>query len=462
MEPAKVLAQLRAQKTEKLTERTKISTQLAELRGKDEVDADEVNGLLRAKQAIDDQVDALEAQIDSLQREIEADRLAEERSREIKPDETLPKREASTATVTVVSEERTYHPGNDRNGQVFLRDVARAALGDFEAMQRISRHTQEEIVIRGGLSERAVGSGAFAGTVVPQYLTDLYAPSVKAGRPLADNCRHHDLPEKGMSLEISRVTTATTAAVQSAENAAVSETDIDDTLLSIPVRTAAGSQTVSRQVVDRGTGSLDITIDDLVRSHNAALDSALINTATVGLSDLATAVAYTDASPTAAELYPKLLAAAAAVETALLDQDAGSILTIMHGRRWRWLQAALTTSWPLINSGGAAQSAGSAAPGGYGPGIRGYLPSDTPVIVDANVPIAEGAGTNEDEIYVIPASEAHLWEDPNAPFMIRAEQTNAKSLGLDLVVYSYFAFTFSRYPTAIQKIGGTGLVTPTF
>ena len=42
-----------------------------------------------------------------------------------------------------------------------------------------------------------------------------------------------------------------------------------------------------------------------------------------------------------------------------------------------------------------------------------------------------------------------------------AEQTKAANLGVVLVIYSFYAFTFSRVPHA-QKIAGTGLVTPSF
>jgi hypothetical protein len=62
----------------------------------------------------------------------------------------------------------------------------------------------------------------------------------------------------------------------------------------------------------------------------------------------------------------------------------------------------------------------------------------------------------------VPASECHLWEDPAAPLFIRAEQAKAASLGVLLVAYSYFAYTFGRYANGVQKVGGTGMVTPSF
>lgn len=72
-------------------------------------------------------------------------------------------------------------------------------------------------------------------------------------------------------------------------------------------------------------------------------------------------------------------------------------------------------------------------------------------------------GGNEDEIYVVPRNECHLWGDPNASKFIRAEQPQVASLGVLLVAYPYFGHTFQRYASgAMSEVGGTGLVTPVF
>jgi hypothetical protein len=45
---------------------------------------------------------------------------------------------------------------------------------------------------------------------------------------------------------------------------------------------------------------------------------------------------------------------------------------------------------------------------------------------------------------------------------IRAEQPAAASLGVLLVAYAYFGYTFQRYPSgAMAKVSGTGLITLT-
>ena len=188
---------------------------------------------------------------------------------------------APPPVIKVKAEARTYSPHNDRRGTMFLRDVMRAhTANDFQAMQRLDRHMQEERVERGaymaGIEQRDVGTSAFAGLTVPQYLTDLVAPKIRNKRPFADICRHLDLPMAGMTVNISRITTGTGVAAQSAEAAAVQETDIDDTLLTVNVRTVAGQQDVSRQTVDRSSGGDQVVIEDLIGAYHEELDRQIL------------------------------------------------------------------------------------------------------------------------------------------------------------------------------------------
>jgi len=365
-------------------------------------------------------------------------------------------------------EARTYSKDAERGGVSFLNDVASRVAGHVAgASERLERHMAEERVDRPGFETRAAGTSAFAGLVVPQYLTDLVAPAVAAMRPTANIARKWELPASGMTVNISRITTATSAALQASENSAVSETNIDDTLLSPTVQTAAGQQTISLQALNRGTGTEAVVVGDLVRRVHTVLNSTLINQATNGLDaiTLGTTIAYTDATPTAPELYPKLFALVSQVQSAVYM---GISHFVMHPRRWNWLASQVGTSWPFLQvansgpqTGGSYSGSGAYNNTADGVTIAGYL-AGVPVILDASIATNFGAGTNEDRIYGITADEAHLWEDPNAPLFIRAEQPAAATLGVLFVVYSYFAYTFGRYPAAHASISGTGLVTPTF
>lgn len=414
------------------------------------------------------QIDAANERVGHLEQELRDDERLQANTLQRTP--AAPAPAGGTQSVRVGAEPRTYQRENDPRGIQFTLDVARQFLrNDQGANERLQRHMQEEFVERANAGrplqereERAAGTGAFSGLVVPQYLVDQYAPLARAGRPAADAMRHHDLPAQGMVVNIGKVTTGTSVDDQSAENDTVEEEDIDDTLMSINVATAAGSQTVSRQAVERGVGVEDTTVEDLIRAYAVNLDGKVLNRATTGLTNVATAITYTSAAPTGTEAYPKLIHGAAAVEAALLDQGLGDTILLMHSNRWYWFQSQMVATWPLFGQPNIpVQQGGVNYAERYGNGFRGLLPNGTPVIVDNNIATNLGADTNQDEIYAIAQSESHLWEDPAAPMLIRAEQPSAKKLGIDLVVYGYYAFTFTRRAHA-QKITGTGLVAPTF
>ena len=465
--------QLQVRLQEKLTRRTEIRAAMAEVlvapqaekRDLNEAEAETFAPLRDELRVLDGEADD-EGSIAALEARIGFLKESEKRDAE-----TAAKITSGTARVEVKSEERTYGPASEKRGVSFLRDVIGGTLmGDFQAQQRLQRHMSEERVERAeymdGIEQRDVGTSAFAGLTVPQYLTDMVAPKVRNKRPFLDICNKHPLPAQGMTVEISRVTTGTTVAVQATQGAAASETDIDDTQLTVNVRTYSGAQDVVRQVIDRTTGGQEIILADLVGAYHEALDSGCINDdgtsgTHLGIANVSgnAAVTYTDASPTAAELHPKLA-------NLLSDMSAGpNGLThfLYNPRRWYWQLSSLSSTFPLFAFANAGyQQVGQAGDnvGSYDAGGRSLM--GPPVVLDRNIITNNGAGTNEDIIYGVDAAECHLWEDANAPLLIRAEGVQSKNLVVQLVVYGYSAFTAGRYPLASGDITGTGLVTPTF
>lgn len=383
---------------------------------------------------------------------------------------------ARTATARgQLRSELTYRP--DRDGgihgewQRMVTDLwaAQSGMGG-EAAERIHRSNleQRDLMRDSGIHLRDVGTSAFAGLTVPQFLIDLYAPFLRAGRPVANMVRRDQLPEKGMTLSISRLTTGTAVAEQATENAAVQETDEDDTKLDVSVRTYAGQQDVSRQALERSEGVEDITYADLAAAYATKLDSAIINQdgtsgmhlgirSTVGI----VAVTYTDASPTLAELYPKGADAMQQVNGGIFT---GATAWVMHSRRWGWFTAALdSTSRPFVvpDASGPFNPLAVGDAGEYGQVVGRW--HGKPVVLDDNIPTNLGAGTNEDVILGLRSPELLLWEEGDgAPRRLKFEETAGGNLTVKLVVYGYSAFTAGRYPKAAAVISGTGLVTPTF
>ena len=397
---------------------------------------------------------SLDAKIEKLTTQAVADAKAAEARSVVA--EALPK-----VSTSIVREERTYRQDN---GTSFVRDAFNAQVrGDYSASERLARHMKEESIER-----RDVDTSNFAGLVVPQYLVDLAAPLARAGRPTADFATNKmALPAAGMSLEISRMTTGTSTAIQETQNTAVSETDSDDTLLSIPVRTIAGQQDLSRQAIERGTGIDTFVVADLIRSFHTTLDAQVLNGSGsngefTGIRNAGgNAVTFTSTAPTVALLYPKLADALQQVQSNVFTTPTHWIL---HPRRLAFLLAATDSSGrPLVvPAAGAPQNAVSTGAGVAQYANSGYQLLGLPIITDANVGTTYGAATNQDEIYLVDAREMHLWEQPGSPFSLRFDATAPGSLTIKTVVYGFSAFTAQRYAKAASIISGTGLTAPTF
>ena len=410
-----------------------------------------VDALVEESRSLDSKIEKFKAQAD-------ADaKVAEVRA--AVADVVMPK---TTASTKIVSEPRTYTPDS---GNSFIADAFNANFkSDFSAQERLARHARENEV-----ETRAVGTGNFTGLVIPQYLVDLAAPFARAGRPTADFATNkHTLPAAGMTINISRMTTGTSTAIQANENDNVSNTNADDTLLTIDVRTIAGQQDLSKQVIERGTGVDAFVVQDLIRSWHTTLDNQILNGdgtsgAILGIDAQPgkNVVTYTEASPTVANLYPKLADAYQEIQSNVFMNPTH---WIMHPRRLAFLLAGVDLNerplvLPALNGpmNAVATGAGSAAYGN-----SGYTMFGLPIIVDANVRTNAGAGADEDRIYCVTAPELHLWEQAGSPFALQFDATGAGSLTVKSVVYGYSAFSAGRYPTATSVIAGTGLVAPSF
>ncbi len=359
-------------------------------------------------------------------------------------------------SVEAIEEPGVYHKGSDH---AFLRDAFNARNGDYQAQDRIARHQ------KGNGETRDVGTGAFEGLVVPQYLTDLVATSARAGSPFYNALPKAPLPDKGMKVELSRITTGSTNAFQASQNAALDETNMDDTLYSVHVNTIGGQQDISRQAIERGTDLEGIVFSDLISAYYTELDKNLINGGgtgqPVGISQVAgiNSVTYTDASPTVGELYPKLIDAIQKINS---NRFAAASAIIMHPRRWGFLTAGVDgNSRPLVlpvgNEPSNAMGLGDAAKYGQ---VVGQV-AGLPVITDANVRTDLGGGT-EDAIYVVKADDHILFEETGSPFRLRFDDIGSGSLTVKLVCYGYVAYASGRYPAGISAITGTGLAAPTF
>jgi len=371
------------------------------------------------------------------------------------------------------------------NGFSYFRDLLATAMPGsteaYEAQQRLNEHARcidraaDDLPseFRATRTKRAAGSetrtnpnrtdGQGGYFVAPLWILEEYAPLLRAGRATADRCNVQDLPPGTDSINLPKVNTGTSTAVQTADAAGVSETDLTDTYISGPVRTIAGQNDVALQLVEQSGIAFDeVIFADLTADYNQRLDLQVLNgsgsSGTVKgiLNAGPTAVTYTDGTPTVPELYVPLTQALSQVAKArFLPSDS----IVMHTSRWYWIMAALDTqNRPLVTpETGNGVNTIAVLDANAVEGVVGSI-GGVPIVADANQITGYGAGSNQDRILAGRLKDAFLYE---GALRTRAMvEVLSGTLQVRLQLYNYVAMIADRYPVAYAMIDGTGCITP--
>ena len=368
------------------------------------------------------------------------------------------------ARAQVTSEARTYEKGNGRS---YLLDLARVSLnqdGGGDSRSRLERHAQEVATdkeYRVDLN-RTDGTGGYF--VPPLWMMSDWIALARPGRATANVCQNQALPQGTDSINIPKIATGAATAVQTADNAAVQQTDLTDTSVTAPVRTIAGQQSLALQLLEQSPVNFDqVIFGDLVADYAAQVDKQVINgtgasgqmlgiTATGSIGS----VTYSDTTQSPVTLYSAI---ANAIQTIHTTRFLPPTVIVMHPRRWAKLLAAvdsqnrplfLPSTNGLNNAMGVLQAVDSQSVVGQMQGV--------PVVTDPNIPTT--VSTNQDVILVMRASDLLLFESGLRTRVL--QEVKGQNLEVVLQVYNYLAFTAARYPQSVVQITGAGLSTPSF
>ncbi|MDP9168435.1 MAG: phage major capsid protein [Actinomycetota bacterium] len=315
----------------------------------------------------------------------------------------------------------------------------------------------------------AVSGGELA---PPDWLVDEFIALARPGRVFADLAVRMPLPENVSSINIPKINTGTTAAVQTTQNTALSQTDITTTSVSATIVTIGGKQVVSQQLLDQSGTPIDrLVLSDLAADYARQLGSQYINGSGTGgnLRGVLNAagavqVAYTTGTPkvvdgvTPANSFLNAVVRAKVAVNTTRFMPASACL--MHPRRWGWVQEALDANGrPLITPEDANGDQNQPGTDGANTaaGRVGTL-ANLPVFLDPNIPINTGAGTNQDPVIVCRLEDLLFYESPMQMETFR--ETYSDSLGVLFRCFAYSAAIPDRYGASVQIINGTGLVTP--
>ena len=353
----------------------------------------------------------------------------------------------------------TYRRGDPRHS--WCRDLIRLSLNldsDGESRARLTSHAQQ-VADHPAYQEhrdlsRVDGSGGLA--VPPVWLLEQYIELARPGRAFANLVQRQPLPGGTDSINIPKLLTGTSTAVQTADNTPVADVDLTDTFINAPVRTISGQQGVAIQLLDQSPIAFDdLVFRDLIADFASQLDKQCLYGS--GVNGQVLGVNLTPNIGTIAvstvDINGVYGAIANAIQTIHTTRFQPPEVVVMHPRRWGWFLALLDNQQrPLFlpdanrpwNAAGILEEVASQQVVGS---IQGL-----PVVTDPNIAIDLGTGGDEDAVYVLRASDVVLWESG-----IRARvlpETKAQNLTVLLQLFGYVAFSAARYPQSIVEVAG--------
>lgn len=365
--------------------------------------------------------------------------------------------------IQVGEEPKTYRRGGPNS---FFRDLLATqapTLGwdNPGAKERLERHGEE---MRADKEMRDVVSTdpGTASFIPPLYMGTEWIDKEVAGRPFADAVAKIPLSPTGKQMDFPRTQTPPAVTVAASEAAAVNETDFDGETYSVTKVLISGQNDLSIQAYEWADPGMDLVImRELNKSYNSVLDTQLLtgtgaNGQHRGLKNVSNINSITfsavGATGGADALVGSLYDAISQIATNAPGYVPNAV--VMHPRRAAWIASHRDSFGNLVQQGSFVNASGQQN-GGFALSVAGLG-----IVIDPNITVVQGAGTNEDEVYVVATDELLLAEGP-----IRARvltEVLSGTLQIRLQLFAFSAFAGGRRPKTITRISGAGLAAPQF
>lgn len=298
-------------------------------------------------------------------------------------------------------------------------------------------------------------------------------------------CKQFDLPAGTDVIVVPKLSTLTTVAIQTADNAPVSNTDWTDTAVTAQVKTLAGFSDIGIQLLDQSPYAIDdMILADLLADYDKKFDLQIVtgtaSTSTSytpspggqvpGLYSSAGAspwtsynpVTYTSGSPAPWHLFSVLAACASNIAENRFMLD-NTFAVVLHPRRAWWLVGGTdSNNRPLVESSrfGPFNVAALEADSVPAQGLVMQLPWGPSVYASANVPTTDTAGGGTLQDIGIAAQFSDAWAFEGQMHTDIFPEILSASLGVRFRVYAYCAFLM-RYGQSIAIASGSGFAAPT-
>jgi HK97 family phage major capsid protein len=288
----------------------------------------------------------------------------------------------------------------------YLENKIKAALGSEDARQYVlaaDNNTTDS-----------------AGLVPTRQLTEVINGLANTIRPSIDAISRGTLPDAGMTFEIPKITTAPTVA-ETNQGSAFSDTNMESSFLSVPIKKFAGQQNFTVELLTRTsplfyTELLNNMVAAMAKAQNAYVNSILVANATVDGTTLS-------ALPTAAELLAYVSRGAASVYTN--TQDFGRNI-IMGASQWANTMSLNENGRPIYIASIPSNAGGVLSP----TSLRGNVAG-----LDLFADFAAPAGSDDGSLIIVNPN-AYTWYE-GTQYSLRAESSADGSINVG--VYSFGA-----------------------
>jgi len=452
--------------------------------------------------------------IDSADKQIKKFRKQVDREQKAADASVATETRAAVGGVTVTREPGIYDAENKRGGSYFqdlaTLAVASARLGGGsssaeEALERMQRNSREvEVQMRGatvkeqrqfarfmdsegGSYEKRVNPNTTYGQggefVPPLWLVAQYIPYLRATRTCANRVKNLFLPGGIDVINLPKITLGSQTGVQTAQGGAVTSRDITTSTIAANVRTIAGQEDISLQLLEQSPLQMDgVIFDDLSRDYDLQLDQQILagtgangqhlgvlnvpgatsNTVITNSNYVTVASALFHDTSTTGTQFRSILNGKNQIEVLRLAAATGIWVNPRRANSWEY-SAVDTTGRPLYVPYAPFNALGIDNPN-VAEGVAGAL-SGLPVIKDGNVPTTMNGtavtGGTADPIIVLKEDDLILWE--GAPRFRALPEILSGTLQIRYQMYAYSAFMPNRFAPSISLLtGNTGLALPAF
>ena len=370
--------------------------------------------------------------------------------------------------VEVKSEPNPVYRQDRDHETSFFRDLAAVQLnrsiGEVRPEDARARLTASQETRAGDMTTVAGAGGTFA---PPLWKVEDFIALARAGRVTANLMQSEVLPSGISSINLPKVATGASSAVQALQNSVLSDTAMTTTSVSTGITTHGGKQIISMQLLEQSGIPFDrVILGDLARADAIQVDAQVLygtnaNNQVNGLVNVGALTAFTTASPAPASvtsansLYYTVQKAAAAMQRAIFQVPNA---LVMSPERWAWILGAVdATARPFVIPDGSNFNPVGTAGQPVAQGLAGHFGA-YPVYTDPNISLTANSATNQDEIYVLQTNDLWLYESAIQSESFTATYADNASVLFRLM--GYMGFISNRHTGNVGVLRGTGLVAP--